>query len=148
MKQAYFYLPCGNKLDSESPNFRGYYDVSHSWNGWKCPKFEEEEFNRIVEYYTNEETNTEEMIEEIKEFCDKEKNKVIIDNKEYYDFGSFVLCWGIIDKEDIIQKLYKHCFKDKEYLGEILFEYLELLEDKELGLCGIVETLEDRGVKI
>jgi len=88
------------------------------------------------------------MIEKIKEFCDKKKNKIIIDNKEYYDFGSFVLCWGIIDKEDIIQKLYKHCFKDKEYLGEILFEYLELLEDTELGLCGIVETLEDRGVKI
>ena len=41
MKQAYFYLPCGNKLDSESPNFRGYYDVKQSWNGWKCPKFEE-----------------------------------------------------------------------------------------------------------
>ena len=96
MKQAYFYLPCGNELDSESPNFRGYYDVNHSWNGWKCPKFKEEE----------------------------------------------------IDKEDIIQKLYKHCFKDKEYLGEILFEYLELLEDQEIGLCGIVETLEDRGVKI
>ena len=30
MKQAYFYLPCGNKLDSESPNFRGYYDVKQS----------------------------------------------------------------------------------------------------------------------
>ena len=27
MKQAYFYLPCGNKLDSESPNFKGYYDI-------------------------------------------------------------------------------------------------------------------------
>ena len=48
----------------------------------------------------------------------------------------------------IIQKLYKHCFKDKEYLGEVLFEYLELLEDTKLGLCGIVETLEDRGVRI
>ena len=116
MKQAYFYLPCGNKLDSESPNFRGYYDVKQSWNGWKCPKFEEKEFNRIVEYYTNKETNTEEMIEEIIEFCDKKKNKVIIDNKEY--------------------------------LGEILFEYLELLENQEIGLCGIVETLEDRGVRI
>ena len=88
------------------------------------------------------------MIEELKEFSDKEKNKVIIDNEVYYDFGSFVLCWGIIDKEDIIQKLYKHCFKDKEYLGEILFEYLELLEDQEIGLCGIVETLEDRGIRI
>ena len=59
-----------------------------------------------------------------------------------------VLCWGIIDKEDIIQKLYNYSFKDKEYLGEILFEYLELLEDQEIGLCGIVETLEDRGVRI
>ena len=101
MKKAYFYLPCGNKLDSESPNFKGYYDVKQSWNGWKCPKFEEQEFDKIVEYYTNEETNTKEMIEEIIEFCDKKKNKVIIDNKEYYDFGSMVLCWGIIDKEDI-----------------------------------------------
>ena len=99
MKQAYFYLPCGNKLDSESPNFRGYYDVKQSWNGWKCPKFEEKEFNRIVEYYTNKETNTEEMIEEIIEFCDKKRNKVIRDNKEYYDFGSFCLCWGIVEEE-------------------------------------------------
>ena len=97
MKQAYFYLPCGNKLDSESPNFRGYYDVSHSWNGWKCPKFKEEEFDKIVKYYLDKETNTEDMIEELKEFSDKEKNKVIIDNEEYYDFGSFVLCWGIVE---------------------------------------------------
>ena len=48
----------------------------------------------------------------------------------------------------VIQKLYNYSFKDKEYLGEILFEYLELLEDQEIGLCGIVETLEDRGVRI
>ena len=50
MKQAYFYLPCGNKLDSDSPNFKGFYDITESWNGWKCPKFEEEVFNKIVEY--------------------------------------------------------------------------------------------------
>ena len=99
MKQAYFYLPCGNKLDSESPNFKGYYDITESWNGWKCPKFEEKEFNKIVEYYTNKETNTEEMIEEIIEFCDKKRNKVIRNNKEYYDFGSFCLCWGIVEEE-------------------------------------------------
>ena len=149
MKQAYFYLPCGNKLDSESPNFRGYYDVKQSWNGWKCPKFEEKEFNRIVEYYTNKETNTEEMIEEIIEFCDKKKNKVIINNKEYYDFGSMVLCWGIIELSDIINKLCDYVLKDEEYLHGILYEYLDILEEKEeIGLCGIVETLEDRGVKI
>ena len=39
------------------------------------------------------------MIEEIIEFCDKKRNKVIIDNKEYYDFGSFCLCWGIVEEE-------------------------------------------------
>jgi len=148
MKQAHFFLPCGNKLDSESPNFRGFYDVKESWNGWKCPKFEEKEFDRIVKYYMDKETNTEDMIEELKEYCDKEKNRVKRDNKEYYDFGSYCLCWGIIDKEDIIQKLYNYSFEDKEYLSEILFEYLELIEEKEIGLCGIVETLEDRGVII
>ena len=148
MKQAYFYLPCGNKLDTESPNFRGYYDVKQSWNGWKCPKFEEEVFNKIVEYYTNKETNTKEMIEEIIEFCDKKRNKVIIDNKEYYDFGSFCLCWSAIELSDIINKLFDYVLKDEEYLHGILFEYLELLENQEIGLCGIVETLEDRGVKI
>ena len=40
MKQAYFSLPCPNKIDNESPIFKGYYDVKQSWNGWKCPKFE------------------------------------------------------------------------------------------------------------
>ena len=55
------------------------------------------EFDKIVKYYLDKETNTEDMIEELKEFSDKEKNKVIIDNEEYYDFGSFVLCWGIVE---------------------------------------------------
>tara|TARA_Y100001937_G_scaffold32050_1_gene45845 strand:- start:112 stop:405 length:294 start_codon:yes stop_codon:yes gene_type:complete len=97
MKQANFYLPCGNKFDDESPNFAGYYDPNQTWNGWFCPKFEKEEFNRIVEYYTNKETNTKEMIEEIIEYCDKKKNKVIINDKEFYDFGSMVLCWDVDD---------------------------------------------------
>ena len=148
MKQAYFSLPCPNKIDNESPIFKGYYDVKQSWNGWKCPKFEEKEFDKIVKYYLDKETNTEDMIEELKEFSDKEENKVIIDNKKYYDFGSFCLCWSAVEKDDILNKLYDCCIKDKEYLEEILFEYLELLEDQEIGLCGIVETLEDRGVRI
>ena len=89
------------------------------------------------------------MIEKIKEFCDKKKNKIIIDNKEYYDFGSFCLCWGIIESSDIINKLCDYVLKDEEYLNGILYEYLDILEEKEeIGLCGIVETLEDRGVKI
>ena len=148
MKQAYFSLPCPNKLDDDSPKFRGYYDVNQNWNGWKCPKFEEEEFDKIVKYYLDKETNTEDMIEELKEFSDKKTNKVIIDNKEYYDFGSFCLCWSAVEKDDILNKLYDCCIKDKEYLEELLFEYLELCEQETLGLCGIVETLEDRGVII
>ena len=43
------------------------------------------------------ETNTKEMIEEIIEYCDKKKNKVIINDKEFYDFGSMVLCWDVDD---------------------------------------------------
>jgi len=97
MKQANFYLPCGNKFDDKSPNFIGYYDPNQTWNGWLCPKFKEHEFNKIVEYYTDKKTNTEEMIEEIIEYCDKKNNKVMIDNQEYYDFGSMVLCWGVDD---------------------------------------------------
>tara|TARA_B100000424_G_scaffold250480_1_gene225222 strand:- start:348 stop:797 length:450 start_codon:yes stop_codon:yes gene_type:complete len=149
MKQAYFSLPCPNKIDNESPIFRGYYDVNQNWNGWKCPKFKEKEFDKIVKYYLDKETNTDDMIEELKEFSDKEKNKVIIDNEEYYDFGSFCLCWSAIESSDIINKLCDYVLKDEEYLHGILYEYLDILEEKEeIGLCGIVETLEDRGVRI
>jgi len=38
----------------------------------------------------------------------------------------------------------EHCEKDKSYLWEIVNEYVELLEDSELGLDGIKETLEER----
>ena len=57
---------------------------------------------------------------------------------------SFCLCWSAVEKDDILNKLYDCCIKDKDYLEEILFEYLELLEDQENGLNGIKETLEDR----
>jgi len=38
----------------------------------------------------------------------------------------------------------KECEKDTDYLFEIVHEYLQLLENTELGLKGIKETLEER----
>jgi len=134
-------LPAEGELSNLQVNSAGEIQIGSAEGGTSTAK-------KPVKYYMDKETNTEDMIEELKEYCDKEKNRVKRDNKEYYDFGSYCLCWGIIDKEDIIQKLYNYSFEDKEYLSEILFEYLELIEEKEIGLCGIVETLEDRGVII
>ena len=75
--------------------------------------------------------------EEIKK-CNEVLNEI---KQELFDHYIFSLKSRTIS-------IYEKKYKDKEYLGEILFEYLELLEDTELGLCGIVETLEDRGVII
>ena len=48
------------------------------------------------------------------------------------------------DHIEITRKVMEHCEKDKSYLWEIVNEYIELLEDSELGLKGIKETLEER----
>ena len=77
MEKATFYLPCPSRNGDEyPPSFEGYYDPSHRWNGWVGnPLFTREIYDKIVEYYTNEEFNTEEDIEYIKEFTDPETNK-------------------------------------------------------------------------
>jgi len=49
-----------------------------------------------------------------------------------------------LNKIQIIEKIIFHCKKDDEYLIDIVHEYLQLLEDTELGLKGIKETLEER----
>ena len=77
MEKATFYLPCPSRNGDEyPPSFEGYYDPSHTWNGWVGnPLFTREIYDKIVEYYTNEEFNTKEDIEYIKEFTDPETNK-------------------------------------------------------------------------
>ena len=49
--------------------------------------------------------------EELKEFSDKKTNKVIIDNKEYYDFGSFCLCWSAVEKHQIWETIRRKRFQ-------------------------------------
>ena len=49
-----------------------------------------------------------------------------------------------LNKIQIIEKIIFHCKKDDEYLRDVVHEYLQLLEDTELGLKGIKETLEER----
>ena len=49
-----------------------------------------------------------------------------------------------LTKTKIIEKIIFHSKKDEEYLRDIINEYVQLLEDSELGLKGIKETLEER----
>ena len=48
------------------------------------------------------------------------------------------------ETNNIANKIMKECEKDTDYLFEIVHEYLQLLENTELGLKGIKETLEER----
>ena len=49
-----------------------------------------------------------------------------------------------LTKTEIIEKIIFHSKKDEEYLRDIINEYVQFLEDSELGLKGIKETLEER----
>tara|TARA_R100001460_G_C3490286_1_gene169260 strand:- start:327 stop:677 length:351 start_codon:yes stop_codon:yes gene_type:complete len=103
MEKTTFYLPCGNNLDDMPPSFEGFYDPSQRWNGWVCPKFTKEIFDKIVEYYQDEKTNTAESIAELKEFCDPITSKTkwnVSMHGALYDFGSSCLCWAADELED------------------------------------------------
>ena len=118
MEKATFYLPCPSRNGDEyPPSFEGYYDPSHTWNGWVGnPLFTREIYDKIVEYYTNEEFNTKEDIEYIKEFTDPETNKTSLNvsmHGSLFSFGSSCLCWSV-DKED-----------DKDNMGTVY-----LMEEK------------------
>ena len=101
MEKATFYLPCPSR---NPPSFEGYYDPCHTWNGWVGnPLFTREIYDKIVEYYTNKEFNTEEDIEYIKEFTDPETNKTSLNVSMHgalYSFGSCCLCWSVDKEED------------------------------------------------
>ena len=104
MEKATFSLPCPSRNGDEyAPSFEGYYDPTQRWNGWVGnPLFTREIYDKIVEYYTNEEFNTKEDIEYIKEFTDPETNKTSLSvsmHGSLYAFGSSCLCWSV-DKED------------------------------------------------
>jgi hypothetical protein len=49
-----------------------------------------------------------------------------------------------LTKTKIIEKIIFHSKKDEEYLRDIVNEYIQLLENTDLGLKGIKETLEER----
>ena len=48
------------------------------------------------------------------------------------------------ETNNIANKILQECENDTNYLFEIVHEYLQLLENTELGLKGIKETLEER----
>ena len=48
------------------------------------------------------------------------------------------------ETNNIANRIMKECEKDTDYLFEIVHEYLQLLENTELGLKGIKETLEEK----
>tara|TARA_B100000614_G_scaffold86341_1_gene78113 strand:+ start:431 stop:775 length:345 start_codon:yes stop_codon:yes gene_type:complete len=103
MEKTTFYLPCGNNLDEWPPSFEGFYDPNQHWNGWACPKFTKEIFDKIVEYYQDEKTNTAESIAELKEFCDPITSKTkwsVSMHGALYDFGSSCLCWAADELDD------------------------------------------------
>ena len=108
MEKTTFYLPCGNNLDEWPPSFEGFYDPSQRWNGWVCPKFTKEIFDKIVDYYQDEKTNTAESIAELKEFCDPITSRInpvftssnVSMHGALYDFGSSCLCWAADKKDD------------------------------------------------
>lgn len=92
-----FYLPCGNKVDNEPPSFEGFHNPKQRWNGWATPLFKYEEYQKIVNYYSDEATNTKEDIEYLEEFFNKEDARcfhVLAKDQELYSFGSYCLCWS------------------------------------------------------
>ena len=48
------------------------------------------------------------------------------------------------EANNIANKIMLHCSNDKNYMWEIINEYVQMLEESKLGLKGIKETLEER----
>ena len=97
MEKGLFYLPCGNNVDKMPPSFEGWYDPKQRWNGWYAPLFNEETFDKICAYYKDPKTNTQESIDDLEEFMDKETAKSrwsVSMEGQLFDFGSCYLCWG------------------------------------------------------
>ena len=110
MEKATFSLPCPSRNGDEyAPSFEGYYDPSQRWNGWYAPLFTREIFDKIVEYYFNEEFNTEEDIEYLEEFRDPETAKTSLNvsmHGSLYSFGSYCLCWSVDEEDDELGTVY------------------------------------------
>jgi hypothetical protein len=87
-----FYLPCGNRVDKEPPSFEGLHNPQERWNGWTTPLFTYEEYQKIVNYYSDKSTNNKEDIEYLEDFFNKETSKC--KKQDLYSFGSYCLCWS------------------------------------------------------
>ena len=74
MERGLFYLPCGNNVDDMPPSFEGWYNPHQRWNGWYAPLFNKETYDKICAYYSDPKTNTQESIDDLKEFMDADKN--------------------------------------------------------------------------
>jgi len=97
MERGLFYLPCGNNVDDLPPSFEGWHDPKVRWNGHATPAFNKEVWDKICAYYSDPKTNTQESIDDLKEFMDADKNKSAYSvsmEGQLYDFGSCILCWG------------------------------------------------------
>ena len=102
MERGLFYLPCGNRQDDMPPSFKGWHDPKHRWNGWCMPLFNRETWDEICAYYTDPDTNTQEDIDEIKEYTVEEtarSRRGVSGEGTLYDFGSGILCWGNEEEE-------------------------------------------------
>ena len=104
MEKATFSLPCPSRNGDEyAPSFEGYHNPAQRWNGWHTPLFTREIFDKIIEYYFNEEFNTKEDIEYLEEFRDPETAKTSLNvsmHGSLYSFGSYCLCWSVDTEDD------------------------------------------------
>ena len=97
MERGKFYLPCGNNVDALPPSFEGWHDPKVRWNGHATPAFNKEVWDKICAYYKDPETNTQESIDDLKEYMDEKTAKLtkgVSVEGSLYDFGSFELAWG------------------------------------------------------
>jgi hypothetical protein len=64
---------------------------------WMVCTFNKETYDKICAYYSDPKTNSQESIDDLKEFMDADKNKSAYSvsmEGQLYDFGSCYLCWG------------------------------------------------------
>ena len=93
MEKGLFYLPCGNNVDDMPPSFEGWYNPHQRWNGWYAPLFNKETYDKICAYYSDPKTNTQESIDDLKEFMDADKNKSAYSVSN--DGSFFLICFSI-----------------------------------------------------
>ena len=103
------------------------------WNGWVCPLFTEENFNKFYQYQLDCISDNGEVREEEKEFLEElqeyKKNPTYIDNTPYINLGGSII-WS-------------YHFSDKIELEKCLRDILGQLEMDKIDTKQALETLEN-----